>query len=72
MDVGDTCQRGQLKAWPSGTGASMFAVRLLGAVSTFLRLGWAGSKEVERRTREAAGGESTQRGFAKESKGCSW
>lgn len=52
--------------------ASMFAVRLLGAFSTFLRLGWAGSKEVERRTREAARGESTQRGFAEESKGCSW
>ena len=43
-DVGTLCLRGQLKAWLSGTGDSRFADGLLGAFSTFLRLGWADLK----------------------------
>lgn len=49
----------------------MFAVGLLDAFSTFLRLGWADFKEIRRSQREAAGGENSQRGFAEKSKGCS-
>ena len=70
--AGEGCLRGQGKSWPSRARASVFAVRLLGAFSTFLRQGQADLKEVGGSSREEARGQDTQRGLAEESKGCSW
>ena len=50
----------------------MFAVRLLGASNTFLRLGWTDLKELGKHEREITEGENAQIGFAEESGGCSW
>lgn len=55
------CLRGQLKSWPSRAKASVFAVRLLGAFSTFLRQGRADLKEVGSSSREEARGQNTER-----------
>lgn len=67
------CPKGQLTAWlSSGAEASVCAVGLLGASSTFLRLGEADLKEIGKCKGEVAGGENTQTVFAEESKGSSW
>lgn len=47
-------------------------VGLLGASSTFLRLGCTDLKEIGRHKGEVAGGEHAQVGVAEESKGHSW